>query len=59
MPSYWRFDAQARYKLTDHVELSGNAQNLTNRAYFSNTYTSHYATIAAGRTVFGTVTAKF
>ena len=58
-PSYWRFDAQARYKLTDHVEVSVNAQNLTNKAYFSNTYTSHYATIAAGRTVFGTVTAKF
>ncbi|MDB5676376.1 MAG: TonB-dependent receptor, partial [Sphingomonas bacterium] len=59
VPSYWRFDAQARYKLTDHVEISVNAQNLTNKAYFSNTYTSHYATIAAGRTVFGTVTAKF
>lgn len=58
-PSYWRFDAQARYKLTDHVEVSVNAQNLTNKAYFSTTYTSHYATIAAGRTVFGTVTAKF
>ncbi|MES2044651.1 MAG: TonB-dependent receptor [Pseudomonadota bacterium] len=59
VPSYWRFDAQARYKISDHVELSVNAQNLTNKAYFSNTYTSHYATIAAGRTVFGTVTAKF
>jgi catecholate siderophore receptor len=58
-PSYWRFDAQARYKLSDHVEVSVNAQNLTNKAYFSTTYTSHYATIAAGRTVFGTVTAKF
>ncbi|MEG3144288.1 TonB-dependent receptor [Sphingomonas sp. RT2P30] len=58
-PAYWRFDAQARYKLTDHVELSVNAQNLTNKVYFTNTYTSHYATIAPGRTVFGTVGVKF
>ena len=58
-PSYWRFDAQARYRINDHLEIGVNAQNLTNKAYFSNTYTSHYATIAPGRTVFGTVTAKF
>lgn len=58
-PAYWRFDAQARYKLTDHVEISVNAQNLTNKVYFTNTYTSHYATIAPGRTVFGTVGVKF
>jgi catecholate siderophore receptor len=59
VPAYWRFDARARYKLTDHVELSVTAQNLTDKVYFSNTYTSHYATIAAGRTVFGTVGVKF
>jgi len=58
-PAYWRFDAQARYKINDHIEIGVNAQNLTNKAYFSNTYTSHYATIAPGRTVFGTLTAKF
>jgi len=55
IPSYWRFDARAAYKLTPHVELSVNAQNLTNKRYFSQAYTSHYATIAPGRTVFGTL----
>ena len=59
IPAYWRFDAQARYAITDHVALSVNAQNLTNKVYFSSTFTNHYATIAPGRTVFGTVTAKF
>ncbi|QNA86271.1 TonB-dependent receptor [Sphingomonas sp. So64.6b] len=59
VPSYWRFDAQARYKLTDNVEIAVNAQNLTNKTYFSQTYTSHYAAIAPGRTVFGTVSLKF
>jgi len=59
IPGYWRFDARAAYKLTDHVELSVNAQNLTNKIYYSQAYASHYATIAPGRTVFGTLGVKF
>lgn len=55
IPSYWRFDARAAYKLSRHVELSVNAQNLTDKRYFSQAYTSHYATIAPGRTAFGTL----
>ena len=55
IPAYWRFDARAAYKLTPHMELSVNAQNLTNKRYFSQAYSSHYATIAPGRTVFGTL----
>lgn len=58
-PDYWRFDARASYKLTDTIDVSVNAQNLTNKAYFSQTYASHYATLAAGRTVFGTVNLRF
>lgn len=58
-PAYWRFDAQLRYKLMDHVELGVNAQNLTNKIYYTQTYTSHYAAIAPGRTVFGTLTVGF
>ncbi|KQN28810.1 TonB-dependent receptor [Sphingomonas sp. Leaf38] len=59
IPDYWRFDARASYKLTDTIDLSVNAQNLTNKTYFSQTFTSHYASIAAGRTVFGTVNLRF
>ena len=59
IPDYWRFDARASYKLTDHIDLSVNAQNVTNKTYFSQTYTSHFASIAAGRTVFGTVNLRF
>ncbi|MGU3389748.1 TonB-dependent receptor [Sphingomonas sp. M1A8_2b] len=59
IPDYWRFDARASYKLTDNIDLSVNAQNLTNKTYFSQTYTSHFASIAAGRTVFGTVNLRF
>ncbi|WP_375397192.1 TonB-dependent receptor [uncultured Sphingomonas sp.] len=58
-PSYWRFDARASYRVTRNIMLSVNAQNLTDKAYFSNVYTSHYATIAPGRTIFGSVEFKF
>jgi len=59
VPSYWRFDAQAKYQITQNVSLSVNAQNLTNKIYYSQAYASHYATIAPGRTVFGTLGVKF
>lgn len=59
VPSYWRFDARASVDLTPNVTLSVNAQNLTDKVYFSQAYASHYATIAPGRTVFGTVGLKF
>jgi catecholate siderophore receptor len=55
IPAYWRFDARASYRLTSHIGLSVNAQNLTNKRYFSQAYTNHYATVAPGRTVFGTL----
>jgi len=59
IPSYWRFDARASYKLTSNIQISVNAQNLTDKVYFSQAYTSHYASIAPGRTIIGTVEFKF
>jgi catecholate siderophore receptor len=59
IPGYWRFDARAAYRLTDHIGLSVNVQNLTDKTYFTQAYASHYASIAPGRTVFGTVEVKF
>ncbi|MFA5970606.1 MAG: TonB-dependent receptor [Sphingomonas sp.] len=59
VPSYWRFDLRAAYQLGKHHELSVNVQNLTDKAYFNQVYTSHYASIAAGRTVFATLSVKY
>jgi catecholate siderophore receptor len=59
VPAYWRFDARLGYKISDSIDLAVNVQNLTNKAYFSQAYASHYATIAAGRSAFGTVTVKY
>lgn len=59
IPDYWRFDARAAFELTENIELAVNAQNLTDEAYFNQTFTTHFASIAPGRTVFGTVNLKF
>jgi catecholate siderophore receptor len=59
IPSYWRFDARASYRLTDTIQISVNAQNLTDKRYFSQAYASHYASVAPGRTVFGTISLSY
>ena len=58
VPGYWRFDARLAWQVSDAIELSVNAQNLTDKAYFTQVYTNHYAAIAPGRTIFGTVSVK-
>ena len=55
---YWRFDLRASYDVARYLQLSVNAQNVTNKTYFSQAYSAHYASIAPGRTVFGTVTLR-
>lgn len=59
IPDYWRFDLRASYALTRHIDLSVNAQNVTDKVYFTQAYASHYASIAAGRTVFGTLSVRY
>lgn len=59
VPSYWRFDAQMGYQLTDKIRISANVQNLTDKTYYTQAYTSHYATIAPGRSAFATLNVKF
>ncbi|TZG27142.1 TonB-dependent receptor [Sphingomonas montanisoli] len=59
IPSYWRFDARAGWKINDHLDLAINANNLTNKTYFNQAYTAHYASIAPGRSVFGTLNFKY
>lgn len=59
IPGYWRFDARIGYTLSENVELSVNVQNLTDKVYFTQAYTSHYAAIAPGRSAFATIGLKF
>ena len=59
IPGYWRFDARLSYKVTDNIDLSVNVNNVTDETYFTQAYTSHYATIAPGRSAFATIGFKF
>jgi catecholate siderophore receptor len=59
IPGYWRFDARAAFEITKRIELSVNVQNLTDKAYFSQAYTAHYATIAPGRSAFATLAVRY
>ena len=59
VPGYWRFDARVGYKINDGIDLAVNVQNLTNKTYFNQVYTSHYATIAPGRSAFATLSFKY
>ena len=59
IPGYVRFDASAGYTFNDHLDVRLNVQNLTNKLYYSQAYTSHYAAIAPGRSGFLTLTAKY
>ncbi len=51
VPSYTRYDAMASYVLNPHLTLQFNVQNLTNATYFDKAYTSHYVSVAPGRSV--------
>jgi catecholate siderophore receptor len=59
IPGYWRFDARAAFELTHRINISANIQNLTNKTYFTQAYTAHYATIAPGRSAFATLSVRY
>ena len=49
VPSYWRYDAMAKYRVTKNVDLQLNVQNLTDKRYFDQVFSTHYAHVAPGR----------
>jgi catecholate siderophore receptor len=59
VPEYWRFDARVAYTFNRNVDLSVNIQNLTDKVYFNQTYASHYASIAPGRSAFATLSLRY
>jgi catecholate siderophore receptor len=59
VPEYWRFDARLGYKIDEHFDVSVNVQNLTDKVYFPQAYSAHYASIAPGRSAFATLGVKF
>ncbi|MCI0912129.1 TonB-dependent receptor [Pseudomonas putida] len=57
--SYVRYDAMAAYKLTKHIDLQLNVQNLTNEVYYDKAFSTHFANQAAGRTALLTTSVHF
>ena len=57
IPAYWRFDASARFEVTDRLELQINALNLTNKRYFEALYQSAtpFSYLAPGFSVLSTL----
>ncbi|GAA0494957.1 TonB-dependent siderophore receptor [Pigmentiphaga sp. GD03639] len=49
IPGYTRFDAMAAYRINRNVSLQLNLMNLTDKRYFTTTYSTHYASVGAGR----------
>jgi catecholate siderophore receptor len=50
VPSYWRYDAMAKYVVSKNLDLQLNVQNLTDKRYFDQVFQTHYAHVAPGRT---------
>jgi catecholate siderophore receptor len=61
VPGYVRFDAVARYRITEQVEVRLNVLNLTDKRYYDAIYRSGtpFSYVAPGRSAFLTVTAGF
>lgn len=59
VPGYTRFDARLGFDITKKLNLSVNVQNLTDKTFFTQAYSSHYATIAPGRTAFATLAVRY
>ena len=61
VPGYVRFDAVARYALSDNVQMRVNVLNVTDKRYYDAIYRSGspFAYIAPGRSAFFTLTGTF
>ncbi|KMK66998.1 TonB-dependent siderophore receptor [Puniceibacterium sp. IMCC21224] len=54
---FWRLDAMAQYQFNDKASLRLFINNLTDNRYIEKSYSTHYATVAAGRSI--NLTANF
>lgn len=59
IPGYWRFDATVAANFNENVSLRVNVQNVANKRYYDRTYSTHFVTMAAGRSAFATLGVKY
>lgn len=60
LPSYWRFDAVARYRVTDNIEARVNVLNIADKRYYDAIYRSGtpFSYVAPGRSATLSVSVK-
>lgn len=56
---YWRFDANASYRINDHFDVRVNIQNIGDERYVIKLRNPHFAVPAAGRQALLTLTARY
>jgi catecholate siderophore receptor len=59
IPGYTRFDAMAAYKVSDHLDLQLNIQNVGDKLYYDKAYQTHYVSVAPGRSAVLTANFRF
>ncbi|HEY4664419.1 MAG TPA: TonB-dependent receptor, partial [Comamonas sp.] len=52
---YARYDAMASYQFNPNLALQVNVYNLTDKVYYSGVRSTHYATMAPGRSAVATL----
>jgi catecholate siderophore receptor len=58
VPGYWVFNAMAKHRVTEHVDLQVNVNNITNRYYYDGLHPAHIV-LGAGRSVLAGLKFKF
>lgn len=58
VPSYWVFNAMARYPISDRMDLQANVYNIANRYYYDQLHPAHIV-LGAGRSALIGINFKF
>lgn len=59
VPSYWRFDAMASYRINKNMDVRLNVYNLTDKLYYDKAYSTHFVTVGPGRSALLTLNVKY
>ena len=59
LPSYTRFDASARYDVSDNMRVKLHIENLTNELYFPYSHSTHQASVGAPLTARLSISGSF
>lgn len=51
VPSYWRVDAMAAYRINDRADLQVNVNNLFDETYYDSSHVGSFATLQPGRSI--------